>query len=201
MGLAERKRQVVRDELTDAALQLVAFQGFEETTVEQIVAKAGVSRRTFFRYFRSKEDVLVQFLDDLGAEICADLRARPAEEPPAEAVRAALLAFTEHHRAYPEKAVGLSRTIYYTPALRARFVERQDHWRADLTAELAARTGAAPDDLRPALAATVAISTLDVAMARWIATGGTEDPSAVLSDALSLVDGVLRDITSTKGQI
>ena len=58
--LAERKRQVVVDELTEAALQLLAIKGFDTTTVDEIVAAAGVSRRTFFRYFASKEDVVVQ---------------------------------------------------------------------------------------------------------------------------------------------
>ncbi len=60
VSLAERKRQLVRDELTEAALKLLAFQGFEATTIDQMAAAAGLSRRTFFRYFQSKEDVIIE---------------------------------------------------------------------------------------------------------------------------------------------
>jgi len=90
LSLAERKRQLVRDQLGVAALHLLAGQGYEETTVEQIVAAAGVSRRTFFRYFKSKEDVIVESVGDLGSAIRAELAARPARESPQAAIRAAL---------------------------------------------------------------------------------------------------------------
>lgn len=80
--MAERKRQLVSTELTEAALQLMAVEGFDAVTVDEIVATAGVSKRTFFRYFASKEDVVVQFLADMGTGMCAELAARPADEPP-----------------------------------------------------------------------------------------------------------------------
>ncbi|MFC7471624.1 TetR family transcriptional regulator [Actinomadura keratinilytica] len=54
LSLAQRKRQLVADELTEAALQLLALSGFDGVTVDEIVAAAGVSKRTFFRYFASR---------------------------------------------------------------------------------------------------------------------------------------------------
>src|SRR3954464_4833682 len=92
MNLAQRKRQLVVDELTEAALQTMAVKGFETTTVDEIVAVAGLSRRTFFRYFASKEDVLVQLLAYLGDLMQAVVASRPADEPPAVALRHALAA-------------------------------------------------------------------------------------------------------------
>lgn len=80
--MAQRKRQLVTDELTEAALQLMAREGFDAVTVDAIAAAAGVSKRTFFRYFASKEDVVVQFLAGMGAGMRAELAARPAAEPP-----------------------------------------------------------------------------------------------------------------------
>ena len=53
VNLVERKRQLVRDELADAAVKLLASQGFDETTVDQIAAEVGMSRRTFSRYFET----------------------------------------------------------------------------------------------------------------------------------------------------
>src|SRR5260221_13721428 len=93
VSLVERKRQLVRDELTEAALKLLAFQGFEATTIDQLAAAAGASRRTFFRYFQSKEDVIIEFLDDLGRQLRAALPAQPASERPALAVRNPLRLF------------------------------------------------------------------------------------------------------------
>src|SRR5215207_7180855 len=131
MTLAERKRQLVRDELTEAALKLLAFQGFEETTIDQIVAAAGVSRRTFFRYFRSKEDVIIEFLGHLGTKLSHALAARPASEKPSVALREAFAVFTDTYHHNPEKSIRLARLTLRTPALMARYLERQTQWRAD----------------------------------------------------------------------
>ena len=185
-NLAERKRQLVRDELAEAALQLLAKQGYDETTVDHIVAAAGVSRRTFFRHFQSKEDVLVQFLSDLGTAMCTELSARPATEPPTVALRETLMSFVVEFEEFPEKARALTRIIFGTPALRARHLERQDQWRSGLAAELAQRTGAAADDLRPAFTAAAALSALDIALDRWVADGGTGDVRVLVDRALHI---------------
>jgi AcrR family transcriptional regulator len=186
MSLAERKRQLVRDELAEAALKLLAKQGYEETTVDHIVAAAGVSRRTFFRHFQSKEDVLVQFLSDLGTAMCAELSARPSGESPEAALRETLMSFVLEFEESPEKARALTRIIFGTPALRARHLERQDQWRKGLAEEMAARTGASPDDLRPAITAAAALSALDIALDRWVAGGGTDDVRVLVDRALHI---------------
>ena len=141
MDLAERKRQLVRDQLSEAALRLLARQGYEETTVEQIVAAAGVSRRTFFRYFKSKEDVIVESVGEMSTEIRAALAARPARENPQAAIRAALSIAVDELTAEPAKAVPLIRLILDTPALHRRYLERQSILQEELAAELAQRGG------------------------------------------------------------
>ncbi|MFC8825079.1 TetR family transcriptional regulator [Streptomyces sp. NPDC057137] len=184
--LAERKRRLVSNELTEAALQLLALKGFDVVTVDEIVATAGVSKRTFFRYFASKEDVVVQFLADLGAGIHAELAARPAEEPPSVALRhavwVALAACAADHPDHADRTLRVVRLILRTPALRARLLEREAQWRDDLTAELGRRLGLDPaTDLYPQLAAGMALTAFDTVLQRWSESDGTQDP-AVLTD-------------------
>jgi AcrR family transcriptional regulator len=190
MTLAERKRQLVRDELTEAALKLLAFQGFEETTIDQIVAAAGVSRRTFFRYFRSKEDVIIEFLGHLGTKLSDALAARPDSEEPAVALREAFGVFTDTYHHNPEKSIRLARLTLRTPALMARYLERQTQWRADTSAELARRMKADPaTDLRPSLTAAVGFAAFDTAMASWVDGDGDQELNALLDKAFRIVFG------------
>jgi AcrR family transcriptional regulator len=191
-SLAERKRQLVRDELAEAALRLMALQGFEATTVDQIVAASGVSRRTFSRYFQSKEDVVVQFLGHLGAKICTALAARPLSESPDLALRQALSVLVQACLDEPEKSLRLVQVMLSTPALRARFLERQAQWRADIAAELARRTGLDPQqDVRPDLAAAVALAAFDTALGHWSASDGTSNLADLTDQAFSVVTSAL----------
>jgi AcrR family transcriptional regulator len=186
-GLAHRKRLLVRDELAEAALKLLAFQGFEETTIDQIVAAAGVSRRTFFRYFQSKEDVIVESLGEIGEELRAALDARPAGEAPATAVRQAFSVFVDELCAEsPEKELRLTRLILHTPALAARYLERQMEWKAAMAVSLAGRMGAAEHDLRPAVIAGVAFAALDAALHAWIDGYGERHLGALLDETFAM---------------
>jgi AcrR family transcriptional regulator len=91
-GLRARKKEQTRRELRAAAARLFAAHGFAGTTIAGIAAAANVSERTFFRYFDSKEALLLPDGIGLFAWIEAELAARPAGEEPLEAVCAALLA-------------------------------------------------------------------------------------------------------------
>jgi len=190
--MAERKRLLVRSELAEAAVKLLADQGFEETTVDQIVAAVGMSRRTFSRYFDSKEDVIVHMLAEAGVKLCAELNARPADEPPAVALRRALSVFTSMSVGNPAKMLRVSRLILDTPVLLARFLERQSQWQAEMTGILALRAGLDPDvDLRPAVAAGVALTAFQAALRRWVDSDGIESLDEVVDQALALVGPVI----------
>ena len=88
-GLRERTRQAVRAELVQVALGLFLENGFEATTVEQIATEVGLSRRSFHRYFATKDDVLTQALSLIGDKIADELAGRPIDEPPWTALRRA----------------------------------------------------------------------------------------------------------------
>jgi AcrR family transcriptional regulator len=181
--LAEKKRQLVVSELTEAALQLLAVKGFDTTTVDEIVAAAGVSRRTFFRYFASKEDVVVQLLSSLSALICEEFAARPPDEPMAISLRhAAGMAIaeckTENHA---EKALRVAQMVLGTPSLLARYLERQTQIQDDLAALIAARRPG--DDFFPTLAAGTTLTTTLAVIRRWSDSNGAQDPEALLDRA------------------
>ncbi|MFF1695913.1 TetR family transcriptional regulator [Streptomyces sp. NPDC058257] len=186
--MAERKRQLVSNELTEAALQLLARKGFDAVTIDEIVTTAGVSRRTFFRYFASKEDVVVQFLADMGVGIHAELAARPVEERPSVALRHAVWVPLEACGDHSERVLPVVRLILRTPALRARFLERQAQWSDDLTGEVARRLGRdAGVDLYPRLAAGMALTAFDAVLQRWSDSGGAEDPAELTDRAFAVI--------------
>ena len=189
LSLAERKRQLVRDQLGEAALRLLAFQGYEETTVEQIVAAAGVSRRTFFRYFKSKEDVIVESVGDLTTAIRLELASRPVDESAQSAVRAALSVAADELASDTAKSVAVIRLLFDTPALHRRYLERQSILQEELAAELARREGLdegeGREDLGPALVAGVAITAFQVAVDSWTRHGGDRDLGALIDEAFA----------------
>ena len=184
LTLAERKRQLVHDELADAALRLLARQGFEETTVDELAAAAGVSRRTFFRYFASKEDVLISSVVVVSEGILAEVATRPADEPAAVAIREAVKAVTvEDFAEDREKSVALIRHTMHVPALRARFAERLDLLRDDLAVVLARRAGRDTPSPRDQFAAGLGLLAFAGAMQHWAESDGRADPAAVLDAA------------------
>jgi AcrR family transcriptional regulator len=89
-GRRDRKKNETRQALRDAAHRLFAEKGFSRTTIDDITEAANVSRRTFFRYYDSKDDLLRSDVSDMLPVMLAALRSRPADEPPFAAILASL---------------------------------------------------------------------------------------------------------------
>lgn len=196
VSLAERKRQLVSDELTGAALELLALKGFDGVTVDEIVAAAGVSKRTFFRYFASKEDVVIQFLADMGTDMRAELAGRPAEEPPSVALRHAVSVSVDACAAHSEQALRVVQLILGTPSLLARFLERQAQWREGLAEELAHRLDLDPaTELYPDLAVGMALTAFGAVLQRWSDSDGAEDPTALTDRSFAVIAPALDAVT------
>src|SRR6266513_4552741 len=81
MPVRERTRRAVRGELAQLAVGLFVEKGYDETTIDDLAAAAGMSKRTFFRYFASKEELVMGKYEILGEQLAEDLANRPADEP------------------------------------------------------------------------------------------------------------------------
>src|SRR5436189_5890623 len=81
LPVRERTRRAVRGELAQLAVGLFVEKGYDETTIDDLAAAAGMSKRTFFRYFASKEELVMGKYEILGEQLAEDLAARPADEP------------------------------------------------------------------------------------------------------------------------
>ncbi len=166
--LQERKRDLVRDVIADAAWQLFAAEGYEATTVAEIARATGVSRRTFFRYFSSKEDVVVGTSDALAEDLLAAFARRPAKEPPLAAIRAVLRPLVASRLADARRARAIVRLLRESRTLRRAMLERHARMEERLAALLAERTGADQRrDPTPALLAFVTRALLDTAFNVW----------------------------------
>ncbi|WP_416966863.1 TetR/AcrR family transcriptional regulator [Streptomyces sp. 4F14] len=183
-GLRERMRATVRAEVTEVALRLFTSQGFERTTADQIAAEAGLSRASLFRYFGTKEDIVLVGLEGDGQHVAEALAARPDEERPWVALRRAFDVLVRVNEEAPEQTLSFLRMLQETPSLRARHFEKQLKWQEELVPEIAGRleAGAArPTDPRPAALVTAALACLDAAARAWVACEGSV-PLAVLLD-------------------
>jgi len=144
-GLRERKKAKTRAAIREHALRLFRERGYSATTVEQIAAAAEVSPATFFRYFPTKEDVVLQ--DDLDVITLEALEAQPAELGPIAAMRAAtksMLAILS-----PEDLARLGETVELSmsvPEVRARAVDEFTRTIDVVACALATRAGRDPDD-------------------------------------------------------
>src|SRR5258705_2237361 len=99
--LHARKQQVVRDAIWDAATDLFTGKGFDETTVDDIAESAGVSRRSFFRYFSSKNDLMAYGMVIYGEELCEAIDACPKSYSPFEVFRETVLTVAERSASHP----------------------------------------------------------------------------------------------------
>jgi TetR/AcrR family transcriptional regulator, regulator of mycofactocin system len=184
-----------RRELEVIALRLFAARGFEETTVDQIAAGAGVSRRAFFRYFDSKPDVLWGAFDTEVTTIRALLDEVPAGVPVMEAVRRAVLA-ANHYRAadVPELRARMS-LIGSVPALMANAAVHYDAWERAISDFVARRAGQPAGSLYPLAVGRATLAACRAAYDRWV-TRADADLTVYLDAALralaaGFADGVL----------
>ncbi len=139
-GLRQRRRNEIRRELSRAAIALFVKNGFDRTTVDDIVGPL-VSRRTFFRHFATKEDLVFVWYEDLTGELVAACRARPDNEAPYLSAVAALRTLLRYYDEDPEWGKAMLSLASETPALLAKSFEKRDLWTTALAEVLAPRLG------------------------------------------------------------
>ena len=176
-------------ELRQIALRLFVENGFENTTIEQITAEAGVSERTFFRYFASKSSVLwTEFEAEVDA-IRAALAAVPDEVPMMEAIRRAVVS-ANHYRAadLPELRLRMS-LIATVPALWSSAAEHYDAWERAVGEFAARRLGHPADSLYPLAIGRAVLATCRAAYDRWSARADADLPGYLDTALAALAAG------------
>ncbi len=187
--LQEAKQELVRDAITNVGLDLFSAQGFDDTTVEEIAQAAGVSRRTFFRYFSSKSDVIGQISVALGPFLSSAIAAAPRTYSPLEVVRDAVLRVASAAAEFPRTKQLLRITEAHPQARQAQMArngEIEDH----VARALATRMKAPPNSGPPRLLASLTLSLVHLVLRFWLEQEGAdvaEIAEQVLTDFAQLV--------------
>ncbi|KPC82373.1 MULTISPECIES: TetR family transcriptional regulator [unclassified Streptomyces] len=200
-GLRERKKQATRRAIAEAAVRLAAEHGVENVTVEAISEAAGVSPRTFFNYFPSHDDAFVLVDDEVGERIRESVRLAPADRPPLDVVRDALVAELDGFEARKELWVLQCKVLQRSPhlihrGLKAHVAEERalavaiTDWLGSTRPGTDAPPGAS---VFPRLLAAVAQTALRVAVEHWCDRPGETALAEVFRDVFAqLAQGLPR---------
>ncbi|MHB8296922.1 MAG: TetR/AcrR family transcriptional regulator [Acidimicrobiales bacterium] len=188
LGRRDRKKLATRDALRAAALRLVLERGLHHVTVEDIAETADVSTRTFFNHFPSKEDAIVGLDPGKVSRAREALRARPAAEPPLQALHAVLEEMAGPMAERREEWAARMRVVAANPSLLPRLSAAFAAYERALVEGVAERTGSDPDrDLYPSLAAAVAVGALRASVMVWRNGEAAMPLDALLSSSFALV--------------
>lgn len=177
-SLRERKKRETRQRVAEAGLRLFLANGFDGTTLDVIAEAAGISRRAFFSYFRSKDDIVMFWQDAGWASMRADLLRTSPDTPPLDAVRDVMVKSLSSYTT--EEMTALDRLMRSSETLLARkqaFYATQEQLLFDTLCEVWRQP-----ERRPGLrmVAIVSIGALKQATQRWAEQGGAPRPMADL---------------------
>lgn len=182
-----RRPSTSRAELSHVALQLFVEHGFDETTIDDIAQAAGIGRRTFFRYFSSKNDLPWGDFDAMLDEMRLILRNLPADMPLMQALRAAVIEFNRvpaEEARYHRQRMEL---LLHVPTLLAHSTLRYAAWRQVVAEYAAERLGVSDDDLEPQAIAWAHLGIALSAYEQWLVQDDA-DLAELLERALQMLD-------------
>ncbi len=190
MTLRERTRRAVQGELLDVAQGLFVEHGYEAVTVEQIATAAGLSKRSFCRYFASKDALVLGKFDRQGEAFAEALTARPLDEAPWESLRRMfddVVAYVSD----PEKArraAELDRVVNASETLRAGYLERMQRAQQLTVDVLTERSDGALSRLEGAALVAAAFAALSTAHAHAASSGATI--ADAVDQAMNTIGGI-----------
>ncbi|MFF3490001.1 mycofactocin system transcriptional regulator [Streptomyces sp. NPDC002795] len=183
-----RPRATTRPDLERIGFELFARQGYEATTVDDIAGAAGIARRTFFRYFASKNDLVWGDFEQQLAGFRELLNATGASVPVMTALRAAVVDFNRFDATVVPWHRQRMQLILTVPTLQADATLRYSSWRAIVTDFVARRLGLTASDALPRLFGHTALAAAVTAYEHWLAV-----PEAELSELLDTAIRRLED--------
>lgn len=191
LSLRERQQEAIRLRIMDAGIPLFLQHGFVDTTMDMIANGAGVSRRTVFRHFNSKEEIVLAWSYLSIETLSAEVRCRSSAEPPLACLRAALIEHVATHQERLPAALLVGRLIEETPSLRAYSANKYSIWESILADALAERPGTDSDIRTVApVAAMVAVGIFRIAVKDWIDGGGAQPLSDLLRTRFATLDAL-----------
>ncbi|MGW3512410.1 TetR/AcrR family transcriptional regulator [Streptomyces sp. NPDC000994] len=187
MGLRERKKLKTRQAIRTATYALIEEQGYDATTIEQIADRAEVSPSTVFRYFPTKEDIVLT--DEYDEIMLEELRARPVDEPWMDSLRhvmhkALALGMTDE----PEVSRLRARLGVEVPAVRARMMESMSEAGLLIRQAIAARTGLDQDSLEVRVFAMSLMGGLMEVSLYWAENGCRGELSDLMDQAMDVLE-------------
>lgn len=199
----ERQRAALRAEIVSAARELFVTRGFEATTVDDIAGAVGVSRRSFFRYFGTKEDVLLTDLVAQGESVARALEDRPADEGAWTALLRAMAAARDASPFTADADLAIGRMMFQIPSLRARHLEKRLRWQELLVPPVERRIHDDDPHLRASAIVITVLSCLDSATEAFVLADGEtalEELFLTALDAatLSAPAGLLADLSADR---
>jgi mycofactocin system transcriptional regulator len=191
-GQPGRRRVTSQAELEHVAFELFVANGFEQTTVEDIAAAAGIGRRTFFRYFPSKNDVPWGMFELELERMRGRLKSCPRDVPLMDAIRTALVDFNKVEPSQIPLHRRRMELILRVPVLLAHSTLRFAAWRDVIAEFVAERTGQRPDSLAPQAIAHAVLGVAMAAYEQWLDNEGA-DLDALLDSAMRQAGAAFAD--------
>jgi AcrR family transcriptional regulator len=164
-------------------------RGFEATTLDDIAAAADISRRSFFHYFASKEDVVFAWQEEITAALIAAVAARPTAESMLTAAENAIL--TMVRQLEPGEAIAMAQLKRDNPALQARDQVKYEKLERALADALAKRTGHKTEKLKARLVAMIATGAMRIGGELWATEGAREKPEAQAKRIFAAIRAIL----------
>jgi len=185
----ERKKSATQRALVAAANARFHQTGFEITTIEMICEDAGISRRTFFRYFPTKEDLVFPHRSERLARFLELLQQAPLNLSPVASLRDVAQVFAKEYVQNREQLVAQQRLIQRTPALLAREHEIDRDWEAAMVQAFSERgSGGSEPELHARVLAGAAIGVIRATMRHWFAQDGKPDLAKLGDQALDQLE-------------
>ena len=188
MGLRERKKDQTRLQLLEAALELIGRQGFEDTTISQIATAVDISSRTVLRYFPTKEDVIVSWVEDGMALFLATLEQRPSDEPAHLSLLASAREMLKSYQARADFYLTIERVIASSSGISARKQEMSAALGEKVSKVLASRVSArGKPSMEINLYPAVVFSMMRVVIKAWVAMEGQPKLLELFDEAATLI--------------
>ena len=189
-SIVERRARLVREEVSELAMQLFISHGFDAVSVDDIAAAANMSQRTFFRYFATKDEIVLQYERQLRRRLHEAVRLRPADEGPVTALKNAFLETSTAAPDHREQARKRGRVLNDAPMLQARVQVVLSEADADLAELLAARMPSMPRRPREARARIIVVTIFAVAAYawnEWVTSDSNKDPATYIASAFEVL--------------